>query len=426
MSVRSSLSLNDLQRIVGHDAARAAESGDSVDGVQPSYIVEPATAEQTAEIMTVAHGLHLAVIPRGAGTKMGWGNFPARADIVVCTRRMDRVLEHASGDLVARVQAGTTLESVQRVLGERGQWLALDPPERGATIGGIIAANAFGPRRFRYGGVRDLLIGFTYVLSDGTIARAGGKVVKNVAGYDLGKLFCGSLGTLGLIVEATFRLHPQPAARAALTVEFEQARSATIGDAVQHILNSTLVPSQIVFAVERHTSLSLLFEGVERGVEAQLRVARDRLQKFGKAYTEAPAGFPEFGHVAPPGDVDDRGAFAHLRVTATLAGLSAVLDQVRACAPRRTGVTIRGYAAPPTAYVTYGGEVSEVVDAVKALRHNLAPFESHVVIQRATREVKDLMDAWGDGGDALPMMRRVKELFDPDGTMNPGRFVGGI
>ena len=185
----------------------------------------------------------LTVVPRGSGSKLGWGAPPRRCDLVVDTLRLDQVLEHAAGDLVARVQAGVSLHRLGEVLGGAGQELALDPapglgaparaaldgavpggaavdgPDDGAhpaggTVGGTLATAAAGPRRLRYGTPRDLVIGVTVVRADGTVAHSGGKVVKNVAGYDLGKLFTGSFGTLGLIVEAAFRLHPRPAATA--------------------------------------------------------------------------------------------------------------------------------------------------------------------------------------------------------------------
>ena len=159
--------------------------------------------------MRAAASAGLAVVPRGAGTGLGWGAPPSACGLVVDLRLMDQVLEHAAGDLVARVQAGVTIGQLATVLASAGQQLALDAPED-ATVGGVVATGTAGPRRFRYGAPRDLLIGLTVVRADGVIAHSGGKVVKNVAGYDLGKLFAGSQGTLGLITEATFRLHPRP------------------------------------------------------------------------------------------------------------------------------------------------------------------------------------------------------------------------
>src|SRR5581483_2281507 len=195
---------------------RAAGPDDAVDGVLPRYVARPAALDEASAVLRAAAADGLATVPRGAGTRLAWGSPPARCDLVIDTRLMNRVLEHAAGDLVVRVQAGVGLDQLALVLGEADQRLALDPPaaattgdaQETGTVGGMLATGAAGPLRFRYGTPRDLLIGITVVRADGTVASSGGKVVKNVAGYDLGKLFAGSYGTLGLIGEAAFRLHP--------------------------------------------------------------------------------------------------------------------------------------------------------------------------------------------------------------------------
>ena len=171
-------------------------------------IVEPQSGEEAAEILRCANEDGAAVIPRGGGTKSDWGNPPARTDVMLSTARLNRVVEHAWADLTVTVEAGCTITELQRTLAQHGQRLAVDPlwPEK-ATVGGVLSANDSGVLRFRYGGLRDLVIGVTLALADGTLAQSGGKVVKNVAGYDLGKLFCGSFGTLGVITEVNFRLH---------------------------------------------------------------------------------------------------------------------------------------------------------------------------------------------------------------------------
>src|SRR5271165_1562635 len=212
----------------------------AVAGIVPSFVASPASTEEASALLRAAAAAGLAVVPRGAGTGLSWGSPPSSCDLVVDLRLMDRVIEHAAGDLVARVQAGVTIGQLATVLASAGQQLAVDAPED-ATVGGVVATGTAGPRRFRYGAPRDLLIGLTVVRADGVIAHSGGKVVKNVAGYDLGKLFSGSQGTLGLITEATsvpcepekslqgtlgliteatFRLHPRPAAVAWVTGEF--------------------------------------------------------------------------------------------------------------------------------------------------------------------------------------------------------------
>uniref|UniRef100_UPI0013B383CE FAD-binding oxidoreductase n=1 Tax=Nonomuraea lactucae TaxID=2249762 RepID=UPI0013B383CE len=197
---------------------RDAGPGDAVAGVEPRWVVLPETVEEVSAVLRACAEHDLAVAPVGGGTKLHWGAPPERCDVLLDLCCMNEILEHAAGDLVVRAQAGVTMGALAAALAEHGQELALDaPPE--ATVGGTLATATCGPRAFRYGTPRDLLIGVTIVLPDGTVARSGGKVVKNVAGYDLGKLFTGSYGTLGVIAEATFRLHPLAADRRWLVVE---------------------------------------------------------------------------------------------------------------------------------------------------------------------------------------------------------------
>src|SRR5207344_1445476 len=211
-------------------AARAADAGDSVAGVTPRYAASPASVAEASAAMRVAAEQDLTVVVRGSGSRLDWGAPPRRCDLVVDTLLLDQVVEHAAGDLVARVQAGVGMRQLGEVLAAAGQQLALDvapgvgspagrEPASTATVGGTLATGMAGPRRLRYGTPRDLVIGITVVRADGTVASSGGKVVKNVAGYDLGKLFAGSYGTLGLIAEAVFRLHPLPLAAAFTTVD---------------------------------------------------------------------------------------------------------------------------------------------------------------------------------------------------------------
>ncbi len=223
---------------------RDGEAADAVGGRVPSFVGSPASTAEAAALLRAAAGSGLAVVPRGAGTGLGWGLPPTACDLVVDLTAMDQVIEHAAGDLVARVQAGVTMAQLAAVLAGAGQQLAVDAPAE-ATVGGVIATGTAGPRRLRYGSPRDLLIGVTAVRADGVIAHAGGKVVKNVAGYDIGKLLAGSQGTLALITEATFRLHPVPDAVAYVTAEFGPAQRAAAVTAVQAAAASALLPSAV-------------------------------------------------------------------------------------------------------------------------------------------------------------------------------------
>jgi len=411
----TTIALEDITNLLGR-SVRPATPTDAIDGVQPSLVAEPGSAQEAADVLRLAQQHGLAVAPRGGATKMGWGNIPRRVDLLLSTARLNRVLEHAAGDLVVRVEAGARLKDVQQMLIQAGQWLALDPLEEEATIGGIIAANASGPHRLRYGTVRDLLIGITYLLPDGTLARAGGKVVKNVAGYDLCKLFTGSLGTLGVIVEAIFRLHPLPAATG--TVVW---RGVDIASSIGAVLGSPLVPAALEYwRHDEEYELAVRFEGIEPGVMAQVEAT---MGLFPAAETQVLVDGAEHdfwdsrqaeARSNSPRDVE-------LVVSHFVTALSATVELLR----ESGGTRIRGHAGSGISYVTLADDVPKRESVVRAARERVMAEGGSVVIRQAPVEVKQEVDVWGADAGALPLMRRVKERFDPDGVMNPGRFVGG-
>jgi glycolate oxidase FAD binding subunit len=410
---------------------RPAGGGDAVDGVPAELVAEPSSVAEASRVLAAACRAGKKVVVVGGGSKLGLGNPPERADLIVSTRRMDQVLEHAAGDLVVRVQAGARLADLQAALAPAGQWLALDPPEPGATVGGVVAANASGPRRLRYGTVRDLIIGITVVLADGTMARAGGKVVKNVAGYDLAKLFCGSLGTLGLIAEATFRLHPRPAAAAVVTLGVERAEQ--VGEAVRRLLRSTLVPSAIELAwYGAHGDpglLTLVIEGIPPGVEAQAATAAELLGEVGEAEVLGPGGTE--AALAQLGALPWDKAEVGIKVAVPPAELPGVLTDLssgwlghgRATAHAGTGVLRIGLAGPDP---DDAGHVKAFAGVLDRARAALAARGGTLVVAEAPPALKRAVDVWGPPGDAVELMRRVKRQFDPDRQMSPGRFVGGI
>ena len=417
-----------LEGLEHDDLVRPATGRDAVDGVQAELVAEPASVEEASRVLAAASRAGKKVVVVGSGSKLGLGNPPERVDLVVRTRRMDRVLEHAAGDLVAKVEAGVHLADLQAALAPAGQWLALDPPEPGATVGGVVAANASGPRRLRYGTVRDLIIGITVVLADGTVAHAGGKVVKNVAGYDLSKLFCGSLGTLGLIAEATFRLHPRPEAAAVVTLQVE--RPEQLWEAVRRLLRSTLVPSAIELTwYERTGRLTVVIEGIRPGVEAQAAAAARLLGEVGEAEVLGPGGaeaaLSQLG--APPWEKAEVG----VKVAVPPAELPGALTDLwtgwlghgRVAAHAGTGVLEVGLEGPD---LGNADQVEAFVGVVAKARERLAARQGSLVVTEAPPALKRAVDVWGPPGDAVELMRWVKLQFDPDRQMSPGRFVGGI
>jgi glycolate oxidase FAD binding subunit len=417
------VSLEDLQRIVGAEHAREATPEDAVDGVEPAFVAEPGSVEETSELLRLAGDEGLAVAPRGGGTKMGWGNPPRDLDLVVSTTRMNGIVEHVPGDQVVRVQAGMRLHDLQERLAGSDQMLGIDPPEMGATIGGIVAANSTGPRRYRYGTIRDLIIGVRIVLPDGTVAKAGGKVVKNVAGYDLSKLFTGSLGTLGVIAECNFRLHPKP--EVGQTVAVELSSTAAANEAAQAILHSQLVPS----AVELHWGgearlLTVLIEGIPPAVEAQAQTASHLLRGFGEVRTLSEEEADNLGPLEPPGT----GGEVALKISTPPAELVGVLDSTLGACSRR-GVTprITAHAGNGVTYVGLsGGDEESWAQIVEELREIWTRRGGSVVVREAPLAFKNRVEVWGPLGSRLELSRRVKEKLDPRGTLNPGRFVGGI
>jgi glycolate oxidase FAD binding subunit len=407
---------------------RPATGADEVDGVQAELVAEPSTVAEASRVLAAACRADKKVVTVGGGSKLGLGNPPEAVDLVLRTRRMDRVLEHAAGDLVVKVQAGVRLANLQAALAPAGQWLALDPPEPGATVGGVVAANASGPRRLRYGTVRDLIIGITVVLADGTMARAGGKVVKNVAGYDLAKLFCGSLGTLGLVAEATFRLHPRPAAAAVVTLGVERAEQ--VGAAVQRLLHSTLVPSAIELAWHGGSGLlTVVIEGIPPGVEAQAAAAAELLGEVGGVEVLGPGGteaaLAQLG--APPWEKAEVGikvAVPPAELPGALTDLwSGWLGHGPVTAHAATGIIRVGLRGPGLGRAE---QVEAFAGEVTRTRERLAARQGTLVVVEAPPALKRAVDVWGPPGDAIELMRRVKRQFDPDRRLSPGRFVGGI
>jgi glycolate oxidase FAD binding subunit len=385
----------------------------------------PASTEEAAAVMRVAAEHELAVVARGGGSRLDWGIPASRCDLVVDMSRMSSVAEHAAGDLVARVQAGARMGDVAAVLAGAGQEIALDVPDD-ASVGGIVASGLAGPRRLRYGTPRDLLIGITIVRADGTVAKSGGKVVKNVAGYDLGKLFAGSAGTLGLITEATFRLHPLPAARAFVTAEYVAVSDAC--DAVTAASNSPLVSSAVELdraAPDGPIRVGVLLEGSGDGVEARSARMADLL---GKA--EVAADPPEWWPGAPRAGSGE----TLIRVSFWVSALARVLDAIGAAAAS-TGVSpvLAGSAGAGVLYLRVDPPSAATAEFTGALRGALtrepggavAGARGAVAVLAAPPVVRrELIGRGGMSGmvPGLALMRAVKDQFDPGHRMAPGRF----
>jgi glycolate dehydrogenase FAD-binding subunit len=413
--------------------ARPGTPEDAFAGVQPLVVATPSGTGQVAALLAAVAPLGAAVGVRGGATKAGLGA-PARAlDLLVDTRGLDQVLEYDPGDLVVRAQAGVRLDALQARLAGHGQWLALDPPEPGATLGGIVAAAASGPRRHRYGAPRDLLIGATFVLADGTCARAGGRVVKNVAGYDLCKLLAGSLGTLALLTEVTFRLHPRPAASAVVTVP---VAGGAVQAAVRTLHGTRLEPAAVELdadPIDGTGTLAVLFEGLPEAVDRQTIQAAALLG--GDVGAEPP---PWWGR--PPWDdrsdgVPPEGRGLGLRIACAPAGIGTAVEALAGFSAGAARARVRGRAAVGVLEAAVQWPTDEPgvdAEALTRLRAALDRIDGTAVVTRLdsppgspAEKVTDGIDRWGPVR-GLHLMRAVKDRFDPQHRLAPGRFVGGI
>jgi glycolate oxidase FAD binding subunit len=415
--------IEDLRRIVSPENVHEATEQDAVEGVQPDFVVEPGSVEEISDVMKLAARDGLAVAPRGSGTKMHIGDPPRRLDLIVSTARMNEVLEHTPGDQIVRLQAGVKLEDLQEYVSGSDQMLAIDPPESGATVGGIVAANSSGPRRYRYGTIRDLIIGITVVLHDGTVAKAGGKVVKNVAGYDLSKLFTGSLGTLGIIATANFRLHPRHEASRTVAVEVTEPQQAQA--AAQAIVHSQVEATAVELHYgENEKQLAVLLESIPGGIDAKAETASFLLKQFGEVRTLSDEEAEHPGPLTPPEVADE----VVLKIGAPPVDLAAVLESVLGAAERKglAHPRITGHAGTGVTLVGFSEETEDgAAGFVEEMREIWVRRGGSVTLQRAPLTLKQRVSTWDNGGDYLGLVRRVKEKFDPRGGMNPGRFLGG-
>lgn len=407
--------LADLGKVA---TARAATEADAVAGVPARWVASPTSTDEVAEVLRLASQHELTVVPRGAGTKLGWGLPPRSVDVVLDTTGVRGVVEHAAGDLVVTVRAGTPLGELQERVAGAGQQLALDAPLAGATVGGTLATATSGPRRLLYGTARDLLIGVTFVRADGVVAKAGGKVVKNVAGYDFGKLLTGSYGTLGVITEAVFRLHPLPAARRVARVRVPDGASAA--RAALAVVGSQLVPTAVELDQDGAgpVTVTVLVEGVAAGVAERAAAALELLGAGASQDQELPQMFGAY-----PFERDGTG----LKLTSSLTGVAAVLTRAsRLAVTHDLPLLVRGSAAGVLyAGLPAGSDPATVRAVVESLRAVVTAYDGSVTVLTAPPEVRESVDVWGPV-PGLHLMCRLKDEMDPDHRLSPGRFVGGI
>ncbi|MGI8904850.1 MAG: FAD-binding oxidoreductase [Solirubrobacteraceae bacterium] len=382
--------------------------------------LRPETFEAAAAALAQAgHDGHSVRI-RGGGTKLGWGGVACAPELELHTTALSEIVEHNVGDLTAILQAGVALERAQEAFAAHGQMLALDPPlgrgsDRQATIGGMIATGDSGPLRHRYGAPRELVVGMTVALGDGTIASSGGKVIKNVAGYDLGKLFAGSFGTLGAILSVSVRLHPLPTAGA--TTLGSSADADVLATAARTLAGAPLELEALDVAWRAGRGGILARAGGPQATRRSERVAA-LMRSEGLEHVDIATDDDELWARQRAGQRSRSRAL--LRIAARPSTLAVLLRCAQSC-----GGTLVGRAALGSCFV----ELDPDPEAVGRLRASLPSGAASILVD-APAELRAGVDSWGgwgaSKGPALELCRRVKARFDPRATCNPGVFVGGI
>jgi glycolate oxidase FAD binding subunit len=413
---------HDFRAILAPDSIRAATAAEAVCGVQPRLVLEPANEQQLAAVLRLANDRSLAAVPRGGGTKLSWGNPPSRADVILSTARLDKIIEHPWADLTVSVEAGCTIQKLQSALAQHGQRLALDPlwPAH-ATIGGVLSTNDSGSLRLRFGALRDLIIGVTLALPDGTLASSGGKVVKNVAGYDLPKLVTGALGTLAIITRAIFRLHPLPGNSKTLSISgcnLEDMQRLILAVQDSRLAHTSL---QARIAQDAEPVVDILFEGTEAGIAAQ----ESQLRELARPSPVADAPSTVWGASQELWSSPDPASPAVAKITALPASIARTIEFLQHTTNPCKARWKLTFEAIGIGWLRLEAAPENLHAVLSSLRVELERDGGSLALFDHPASMSPL-DAWGRPGDALPLMRAVKNQFDPKNTLNPGRFVGGI
>lgn len=406
-------------------AQRPGVAADAIDDVVPPLVAEPESIEEFAETLAVASRERIPTVIRGGGSKVGWGRVSPGIGLVVSTARLNRMIVHRHGDLTVTVQPGLRLQDLNDQLRSQGQWLPVESAFAGATVGGLVATNDAGPSRHRNGTPRDLVIGITLALTDGRLVKAGGTVVKNVAGYDLGKLVSGSHGTLAGIADITFKLVPIPQASSTLVVTYADPDALTRD--VAAIAASQIEPAAFDISVgtaldhpaadrteDAPYALKVRVATSPAATDAQIASARALVSGEAIVMTGEDERGMLTGSMSAPwrGDAAVRLSWLPSNLPAVVAlttGMEAATGAAAMLAGRAAGSGLMRLAGPPRALAA----------AVTRLRGSDAV--GHVVLLRATPELKALVDVWGPPQDADRVLRSLKQMFDPEGILNAGR-----
>lgn len=399
-------------------------------GTQISGVAYPGTSAELAEVVRRADEHRWGILPCGNGSKLGWGGLGSKINLLVSTQRLNRLIEHAVGDLTVTAEAGMRFADLQTCLAKAGQFLAIDPayPET-ATLGGIVATSDAGSLRQRYGGVRDMLLGLSLVRADGAIAKAGGRVVKNVAGYDLMKLMTGSYGTLGILSQVTFRLYPLQVDSQTVVLTGE---ATAIAQATQTLLHSALTPTALdVLSASTVTSLQIgkgmglvtRFQSMASSVKVQVERVLELGQMLGLSsnlYTDTDEKQLWQQLAAPTLDTSEP---IVCKIGIRPAEAIATLSQTEAITSQTARGVIHASSGLGKLYLDSQATSLAILLELRALYQASGGFLS---VLEAPIAVKQEFEVWGYAGSGLDLMRRLKHQFDPKNLLSPHRFVGGI
>lgn len=424
-----------LEKNLGADAVTsepAVRAAHPVEAKEPALVCSPSSPEQVAAALRLCSEVNAVVTPWSGGTAMAVGNLPLQVDVVIGLERLNQLLEHDQANLTATVQSGTTLAALRELLARHNHFLPFDPPNASrATVGGIVATNLNGPRRSHYGSVRDLVIGMKIVLASGERIKAGGKVVKNVAGYDMCKLFVGSLGTLGIITEVTLRMAPIPETTATVIASGILSRVQQFTD---ELCRSKLLPAAVILSNAKARKAKKLAgddwqvavwcEGFEETVARHLRDAQAMAQRAGltaatledndqRRFWDEIRDFPLQG---------DRLVY---RVTVPRSSIPEIIQTVRHWSTADFDPEIVSDAATGTVWISL--EVSEpAAQCFDGLIAEARAHRGHAIMLTAPPTLKRGIDVWGLTLPTLSLMREIKRRFDPQGSLNPGRLLAAI
>ena len=418
----------------------------SIDGLRPQLVVSPGTIADLGQTMAHLSAAGVAVAPWGGGTRTALGNPMSRLDVAVDLTRLNRIVRYNPADLTATVEAGLTVAGLQNTLAKEGQLLALDPPlpDR-ATIGGTLAIGLSGPLKWQYGSPRDVVIGMKVVQADGKVTKSGGQVVKNVSGYDMARLHIGGLGTLGIIAEVSFKLTPLPQNQATVVATFQTSRSCL--EAALSVFHSDTVPLALTaldrsaneraraLEVDADHMLAIRLGGRPRTIERQIGDCEALCRRHGASMVEMLA---ETHTLAAWRAIADFGweTAADPMITCRASVLPAqVPDLVDALASQYHDAVLEpailAHPAHGTVLVSWSesGPDDSTSGAPTLLNRTVEAVHAaggRMLIEKCPMEVKAHMDVWDSPGESIAIMHRMKELYDPKATLNPGRFVGGI